>query len=296
MTAVSVIVPAHGAWPQVTRLVAQLRDQHGLDALDVVVVDDASPEEPPRSLRADIIRRRTNGGFGAAVNSGLAGVRSPLTLIMNSDVEIGPRFVADLVAAAAPWQPVVAGPAVFDGNGRPTSTARRFPRPRHQIVEWLVPLARWRHTSVVRRAIGHDTRCGPGEVRPVDWLVGAALLVPTESLRAVGGFDERFFMNCEEVDLQRRLRSIGVGSVYLGTVSCTHYGGGSSEEGSRRRWLVEARFEYARKWGGHRRLRAGLAAATATNFAWNLARRATGRAVAPCQVARSEWALATGGP
>lgn len=288
---VSAVIPHYGDPAPTLALVDALRAQTSGPDLEVVVSDDASPQPFPQTEGVTVVRRECNGGFGANVNSGAAAASGDLLLVLNSDLEIGPTFVADLVAAAAPWQPCVAGPATVRPDGSPDHTARHFPRVRHQAVEWLVPLARWRHTRVLHEAVGHDTRAVPGRTLPVDWLVGAAILVPTAEFRAVGGFDERFFMNAEEVDLQRRLRGRGVPSVYCGTVHVVHEGGGSSGDGARRRaWLVEGRTRYAQKWGGRRRLRAALTAASVVNLGWDAARAAAGRPTAPLRTFRREMA------
>lgn len=286
---VSAVVPHFGDPAPTLALVDALRSQEGSWALEIIVSDDASPEPFPQTAGVTLVRRDRNGGFGANVNSGAAAATGDLLLVLNSDLEIGPTFVADLVAAAAPWQPCVAGPAIVRPDGEPDFTGRHFPRVRHQTAEWLVPLARWRHTRVLHEAVGHDTRAVPGRILPVDWLVGAAILVPTAEFRAVGGFDERFFMNAEEVDLQRRLRDRGLPRVYCGSVHVIHEGGGSSGDGDRRRaWLVEGRARYARKWGGWRRQRAALTAAAAVNLGWAAARRAAGRPAAPIRTFRRE--------
>ncbi len=291
---VGVVVPHHGDPSPTLATVAALRDQVGV-ALEVVVVDDASPEPFPPADGATVLRRERNGGFGAAVNTGVAEVSAPLLLVLNSDVSFGSSFVADLVRAARPWLPAVVGPLVRDEDGTPAPTARHFPTVAHQAVEWLTPLARFRGTRAAHEAVGHDTRAVPGAVLPVDWVVGAAMLLPTAVFRAVGGFDERYFMNSEEVDLQRRLRDLGVASVFAGTVALTHVGGGSSDPALRRRWLVESRLEYAARWGGRRRLTAALTAATAVNAGVNAGRRLAGRDVHPVATARAELALIRGG-
>ncbi|WP_307835763.1 glycosyltransferase family 2 protein [Phycicoccus sonneratiae] len=292
---VAVVVPHHGDPTPTLTTVRALLAQEDV-ALEVVVADDASPEPFPDVPGVTVVRRARNGGFGAAVGSGVEPVTAPLLLVLNSDVCFNPTFVADLVAAAAPWQPAVVGPLVLDPDGTPAPTARHFPTTTHQVVEWLTPLARFRGRRALREAVGHDTRAVPGAVLPVDWVVGAAMLLPTAAFRAVGGFDERYFMNSEEVDLQRRLRGAGVPSVFAGTVSLTHVGGGSSDPGLRRRWLVESRMAYAGRWGGRRRLVAALTAATAVNAAANTARRVAGRDVAPLATARQELRLIRGGP
>jgi N-acetylglucosaminyl-diphospho-decaprenol L-rhamnosyltransferase len=259
-----------------------------------VVVDDHSPEPFPDVPGTEVLRRAFNGGFGAAVNTGVERARHPLLLILNSDVSMAPSFVDDLVAVAEPWMPAVVGPLVVDREGAPSWSARHFPTTRHHVVEWLTPLARFRHHRLLHEGVGHDTRALPGEVLPVDWLVGAALLLPTEAFLAVGGFDEGYFMNSEEVDLQRRLRGLGIPSVFAGTLTLTHTGGGSSDPARRREWLVRSRLRYADLWGGRRRLVTGLTAATAVNAVANTGRRMAGRQVRPVATAREELRLIRG--
>lgn len=289
---VSVIVPHYGDPAPAVELVEALQHQQGDIAAQIVVCDDHSPEPFPDVPGVTVVRRETNGGFGSAVNSGVASATGDRLLILNSDLEITPTFVADLVKAAEPWMPAVCGPWIVDHKGRYTYTGRKFPTVAHQMVEWLTPLARWRSHHALHAMVGHDVACTEGATTPVDWLVGAVLYLPTDAFRSVGGFDETFHMNSEEVDLQYRLRQRGVPSIQLGGVRVTHEGGGSSGDTERRRrWLVESRLHYADKWGSRRRLQGALIAATAVNFMHNLGRRVLGRPLDPVGVARFEWDL-----
>ncbi len=291
---VTVVVPHYGPAEPTRALLDALATQLTGRPVQVVVVDDCSPEPFPDSPGAVVVRRGSNGGFGAAVNTGAALAQHGLLLVLNSDLEVGATFVDDLCAAAEPWMPAVVGPAVLDADGGLARTGRHFPTAGHQVVEWLTPLARFRDRPLLHEAVGHDTRCRPGVVTPVDWLVGAVLLLPTDAFLGVGGFDEGYFMNSEEVDLQRRLRGRGIPSVYVGTAEVTHRGGGSTDPDRRRAWLVDSRMRYAATWGGERRLRAGLRAATMANLAWNGGRRMLGRPVHPLETARAELSLLSG--
>jgi len=289
-TAVTVVIPHHGSPGPTRDLLASLDTQAVARPVQVVVVDDASPEPFPAVDGFQVVRREVNGGFGSAVNSGAAVAEHPLLLVLNSDLEIGPDFLPALLAAAAPWLPAVVSPRVVGHDGRPAWTGRHFPTVGHQTVEWLTPLARFRDWPCLHEAVGHDTRAAQGAT-VVDWVVGAAMLLPTADFRAVGGFDERFFMNAEEVDLQRRLRDRGLPAVVLDAPTVTHEGGGSSDPERRRQWLVASRLAYAEKWGGRRRLQAALTTATAVNLLWNGGRRVAGRPVHPIRTARHELDL-----
>ena len=206
---VTVVIPHYGDPAPTLALVDRLLADPG-DALAAVVVsDDASPTPYPEAhdRRLTVVRRERNGGFGANVNTGLAAVTTELALVLNSDAEITGAQIDALVVAAAPYQPAVVSPQVVNGDGTPQWSGRHFPTVLHQTVEWLTPLARFRHLDVLHEAVGHDVAAArSASPVAVDWVMGAVLLLPMAQVRAVGGFDEEYFMNSEEVDLQRRLR------------------------------------------------------------------------------------------
>ncbi|MDP5227724.1 MULTISPECIES: glycosyltransferase family 2 protein [Arthrobacter] len=267
---VTIVIPHYGPAEQTRSLVRSLRQQfHG----PIVVVDDAYPEPYETGDSEILVRRDSNGGFGSSVNSGLAGVSTTHAVVLNSDLTFGEGFIGALQRAVERWPEAVLSPQILGHDGCPQWVGRHFPRVVHQFVEWLTPLARFRHLRLLHEAVGHDTRVSTGDV-PVDWVMGAAMVLPMEAVRAVGGFDERFFMNCEEVDLQRRLAARGVHAVVICDAIAVHEGGGSSESGRRRQWLVDARFVYAGKWGGARPLRVALTVASHINFLVNMIRQA----------------------
>lgn len=290
MAGISIVIPHYGAPGPTAALVGALLSQAGAAMVEVIVSDDASPQAFPDTPGAVVVRNERNGGFGSAVNTGAKWARHDLLLILNSDLQVGPTFVADLLKAAEPWMPAVASPRVVSPGGEVEWTGRHFPTVSHQLVEWLTPLARWRDSPRLHEAVGHVTAARTSDT-VVDWVVGAAMLLATADFRAVGGFDERYFMNSEEVDLQRRLRERGVRSVALVHPVVIHEGGGSSDPEKSRSWLVTSRLRYADKWGFRRRLVVALTLATGVNLVWNTGRRLLGRPVSPWITARSEMRL-----
>ncbi|MFL0458250.1 glycosyltransferase family 2 protein [Brachybacterium paraconglomeratum] len=306
------IIPVHGEVAAVLPLLESLCGEAVPAAqrpARVVLVDDASPVPVPAGELPDgveLVRRPANGGFGAAVNTGLDALAAPVgaadaaggpaiehALVLNSDLQIPPGFCADLLAHALPWMPAVVGCRNVGEDGGSGYAARYFPTISHQVVEWLVPLASQRHRDVLHRAVGHDLDAerGSGMV-PVDWVSGAVLLLPLAEVREAGGFDEGYFMYTEEVDLQLRLRRAGIPALLDADLEVRHVGGGSSGgEARRRRWLVGARMRFARKHGHVHLLRGAMTLATGVNLLWNSARRAAGRDVAPLAVAREELDL-----
>jgi N-acetylglucosaminyl-diphospho-decaprenol L-rhamnosyltransferase len=287
---VTVVVPHYGDPGPTLLLIDRLARQRRV-GLQVIVVDDHSPTPFPDTSGVDVVRRASNGGFGSTVNSGAALAKHDLLLILNSDVEFDDTFVAELVENASPWMPAVVSPRVQNRSGNDEWVGRHFPRIRHQFVEWLHPLARLRPR--LHDAVGRDADA-LGSTSVVDWVAGVAMLIPTAAFRSIDGFDERFFMNSEEIDLQRRLRERGVPSVVLREPTLVHEGGGSTPTSSSRQWLVSSRLTYARKWSGatgEYALRGALLSASVINLAWGMLRALGGRHTYPVATFREELRL-----
>ncbi|MDY3677854.1 MAG: glycosyltransferase family 2 protein [Actinomyces urogenitalis] len=294
MTSVSVIIPFHGDPAPTVRLVRALQAGHPAHLSEVIISDDCSPTPFPQTDGVMVVRRPENGGFARAVNSGASRATGDLLLVLNSDLALAPGFIDRLIARSAAWMPAVVTVPLKDPAGRTGHAGRHFPRTLHYVSEWLLPLARLHHLRPVQEAIGHDTLADGSHDETADWVVGALMLVPRTAFLAVGGMDERFYMNSEEVDLQRRLREIGVPSVVLGGEHAEHEGGGSSEPGHRAGWMLDGRRRYERKWRGRRGLLAlesGMLSASCVNLVWNTFRAALGRQTSPVETARTQYSL-----
>lgn len=288
---VSVIIPHYGEPDPTCDLITILCGQ----ADEIIIADDASPEEFPEIEGVRVVRRPDNGGFGAACNSGAQAASGDYLLFLNSDAVVSDTFVSDLVGAAKPWQPCVAGPRLDEGARGINPSARHFPVMTHRVVEWLVPLAHFHDRRWMSRAFGHDVNAMDATTPvPTDWVVGAAMLIPRRAFEAVGGFDEFFYMNSEEVDLQRRLNTQGVRAVFVPSVVVQHQSGGSSDPAKRLGWVVDSWRRYERKWGHERALQVALSAATGVNFVWNTGRRLLKRPVRPLAEAAVQWGAVWG--
>lgn len=290
----SVVIPFYGDPTPTLHLLKSLRAQDQAPATEIIVSDDASPTHFPETEGVTVVRRPENGGFARAVNSGAAAATGRYLLILNSDLAIHPSFLRDLWHAAHAWMPAVATIPLASPHGKSSWTGRHFPRPLHYGTEWLTPLARLRHLQALHELLGHDTLADGSHDEVSDWVVGALMLIPMDAYRAVNGMDESFYMNSEEVDLQLRLRHLGLPSVVLGGVSVMHEGGGSSNPDGRTAWMMDGRRRYEAKWNGQlglRRMEAVMIGVSAVNFLWNTLRAMRGAAIAPHEVTKRELQL-----
>lgn len=215
----------------------------------VTVVDNASPDDclaTVSDLPIEIVRSSRNGGFSFGCNLGAAGATAPYLLFVNPDARLHASALDALVEhlEAHPSAGLV-GPRIVESDGALAYSQRRFPRRRSTFAQAIFlhrlrPHAAW-SDEVVR---DEGAYAGPGSP---EWVSGACVLVRREAFEAVGGWDEDFFLYCEDTDLCRRLWSAGWQVRYEPAAVISHVGGASSEEGQTRAIAASSRITYARK-------------------------------------------------
>lgn len=288
---VSAVIPHYGNAEPTLALVQNLHAQVYEGDIEIIISDDNSPLPFPSIDGVRVVRRQKNGGFGQNANTGVAKATGQWLIILNSDLEIDEYFVADMVSEAQKQAHAVLSPQVLGHDGIGQYVARKFPRTFFHAWNWFTPLARFRDTQWWHRYAGHDIRAESGKTVRTDWLMGACLMMPLSAFRQVGGFDDRFFMNSEEVDLQRRLKDAGYPAVFVGNVQVLHEGGGSSESSKRRQWLTESYFIYEDKWTRHKTLAPTLTAVSLLNLGFNSLRALRNSSVSPLKTFGEEITL-----
>lgn len=222
----------------------------------VVVVDNASSdgsldglEDVPLPLQ--ILRNSSNRGFGAACNQGAAGSTSDLLLFLNPDVYVTANALSVPVAflSEAGQQDVGAvGIQLRDGHGVVSRSSARVPTvatigARSLGLDVLFP--RWM-PSLFLTEWDHAT------TRELEHVIGAFYLVRTALFTELGGFDERFFVYLEDLDLSVRIRARRQRIVYLANVFAEHTGGGTSDaiKALRITYSLHSRIQYGYKHFG----------------------------------------------
>ena len=180
--------------------------------LELVVVDNASTDGSVETLRqarpgVRIVRSGGNLGYARAANLGIAATSAPVVAILNPDTVLAPGVGAALMARFAAEPDLgAAGPRLENTDGTVYPSARRIPSLPDAVGHGLLFFV-WRDNPFTRRY--RETGADPARPRDVDWLSGAALWLRRAALDDVGGWDERYFMYVEDVDLCWRLRRAG---------------------------------------------------------------------------------------
>jgi len=228
----------------------------------VIVVDNGSTDETLALVRGfgeriELIETGANLGFGRAANLGAARGRSELITLLNPDATTTAATIDLLIAELERGGDRVwaVGPALLDREGRRDYSARGFPTARNGLVNrrWLIAFPRSRNAEL-RRFLTMDADRETSF--DADWLSGAFLVVRRKVFEELGGFDPRFFLYYEEVDLFLRARQRGYAARYVGQAVATHAIGGSSRKVSVKAalWRVQSFHKYHRK-----HLRKGIA-------------------------------------
>lgn len=198
----------------------------------VVMADNGSTDGAPEAAlerypNVSLLRTGANLGYGGAVNRAVdAYLRDPsysgdaeFFVVANPDVQWGPRSIDEMLEAAARWpQAGALGPLIRDPDGTVYPSARHQPSlirgGMHAVVGPFWKRNPW--TAAYRQE-----RHEPSE-RTVGWLSGSCLLLRRAAYDQVQGFDERYFMYMEDVDLGDRLAAAGWSNVYVPSAEILH--------------------------------------------------------------------------
>jgi N-acetylglucosaminyl-diphospho-decaprenol L-rhamnosyltransferase len=190
-----------------------------------------------------LICNRDPVGYGANLNQGVRALPDVVAaaLLLNDDAFVQPGALAGLVRCVGGDVGLVGG-LVRDAQRRAVPSAFRFPSVASELVSLtLLPepfRTRLAHRCVL--SVASDVSA------PVDWVLGAAMLVRLDAFDGVSGFDERFFLYSEETDLARRLSLAGWRCVLEPRAEVVHLGESSTQSLRYRAMVREARGLYVR--------------------------------------------------
>ncbi len=216
----------------------------------VVMADNGSTDGAPEAAVAahpnvELLRTGSNLGYGSAVNMAvrkyLADSDAEYFVVANPDVQWGPDSIDNLLEAARRWPGAGAlGPLIRDPDGTIYPSARLQPSlvrgGMHAVVGSVWKSNPW--TAAYRQE-----NLEPSE-RVVGWLSGSCLLLKRSAFDRIAGFDERYFMYMEDVDLGNRIAKAGWQNVYVPAAEVLHDKGHSTGRDPARNLAAHHRSTY----------------------------------------------------
>jgi N-acetylglucosaminyl-diphospho-decaprenol L-rhamnosyltransferase len=207
---------------------------------EVIVVDNASPEGRIEILeqqfpQVKIVRSDKNIGFAGANNLGFRQSSGQHVLLLNPDTKlIGPAITIMLEQIdSLPDAGIVGCKLLNTDLSTSTSSIQKFPTILNQLlnVEYLrlafpsFPL--W-DISPLFSETSHPIK--------VEVIPGACMMLKRDTFERVGLLTEDYFMYAEDIDLNYKLRKLGLSSYYVGAAQIVHHGGGSSSRQKVSQW------------------------------------------------------------
>ena len=243
-----VVTVTYSPGPHLERFLSSLSLATDLP-VTVVMADNGSTDGAPESAAqrfpgTRLLRTGENLGYGRAVNRGVASLESSTSdfiVVANPDVVWGPGSIDALLEAMTRWPTAGAvGPLIRDPDGSVYPSARHLPSlirgGMHAVVGPVWKNNPW--TKAYRQE-----RQEPSE-RAVGWLSGSCLLMRRTAFEQIGGFDERYFMYMEDVDLGDRLARAGWLNVYVPDAEILHDKGHSTGRDPARNLAAHHRSTY----------------------------------------------------
>ncbi|SFP88755.1 Glycosyltransferase, GT2 family [Amycolatopsis arida] len=242
---VSVVIPTYGKWEYTRRCLASIETNLPTTPFEVVVVDDASPDDAAdrvaRCPGVRLVRAPRNLGFVGACNLGAEHARGELLMFLNNDTEVRPGWLDNLV-----------------------DTLDTRPDVGLVGAKLVYPDGRLQECGGIIWSDGTGWNYGRGEpadephfqtVRDVDYCSGAAILVRREVFDRVGGFDARYApAYYEDTDLAFAVRAAGMRTLVQPASVVVHHEGvsnGTDTSSGLKRYQEINRATFVAKWARH---------------------------------------------
>jgi GT2 family glycosyltransferase len=244
-----VIVNWHSS-EYVRRCVASVLENTRNLSHEIIVVDSGSFDGCGAMLYANFptvqfVQSERNIGFGRANNRGARGARGAALLFLNPDTELRNNAIEALYARlqTLPNAGVLGCRLVNTDGSLQITCVQPFPTILNQVLnvgelQRRFPGIRW----WVSAATFENAR----EPCPVEVIAGACMMMRRRVYESVGGFDPRFFMYAEDLDICHRIAAAGYVNYYVPGGEIVHHGGGCADLNPGRFSIVMKRASVAR--------------------------------------------------
>ena len=205
-------VVSHGQLELVNNLLFDLTQ---CDLKDCIIIVRSNIEEniqiSAQNLDCIHVKNLRPAGFSCNHNRNFEMKKSKYFAVLNPDLKIiDPKIFQKLIRILKDNTKSLVCPRIVDSNGYLEDNARNFPK----IFELLKRLC-----SFKTKKLGRDAK---GKIEKVDWCAGMFQLYPSSLYLSMEGFDEKYFLYCEDVDMGLRLKRNGFSTLVCGNTWVEH--------------------------------------------------------------------------
>ncbi len=241
MPQATISIVSHGHGELLHRTLGDLQQQSVRSQLHVRVTLNLPGEELDLAafpgLHIHVLRNSTPQGFGANHNAALCDAPGDWFFVVNPDVRITDVDAIQKLMRAGPAMPTsspmlgLRAPRIISSDGKPEDAVRA------NLSPWSLVA---RHGLNRREALPvTSTQIG----QPFFWVAGMFMAIPSAVYREIGGFDERYFLYCEDYDISARIYLRGYRLEIRDDVRVIHDGQRQSRKtGKYLRWHLQSLF------------------------------------------------------
>lgn len=210
---ISISIVSHRQANLVNALLADIRQFCSDVSLEVIltvnVEEDISFDTGGYDFPIRVINNSSPKGFGENHNAAFGLATGEYFCVLNPDIRLTVNPFPVLIEQAKDANVGLVAPLISNNEGEQEDSARKFPTP----------------LEIVRKVFGGESATHIETQQPIampDWVAGMFMLFPRKIFKEIGGFDERYFLYYEDVDLCARLTLAGYQILLCSTVSVTH--------------------------------------------------------------------------
>ncbi len=191
---------------------------------EIIVVDNNSSDESCEMIKqlfpnVHLLENKDNVGFSKANNQGVAVAKGDYVCVLNPDTVVAEDSFSQLLDFSESIKNIgIVSCKLIDGAGRFLPESKRNIPTRLVAIKKLIGLSKSYYVSNVKM----------NEVGESPIFVGALMLLKKNLYEHVGGFDERYFMYGEDIDLSYSILNAGYNNYYYGKTTVIHYKGEST--------------------------------------------------------------------
>jgi len=227
---------------------------------EMILVNNASPDgsidmvkekylgRPELAAKIKLIESKANLGFGGGNNLGLKAAQGDYILLLNSDTKVDPDNLQVMMDFMKSRPDVGAATCKLVMSNGEIDRASRRSEP--NLVRSFFRL--FGLQSLFPKLFGgyNMLNSDPEKEGELEACTAAYMMISRKCYEAVGGFDERFFMYAEDLDLCRRIREAGFKIWWYPKTSCIHFRGQSSKKTPQKmlKAFHDANWIYYKKW------------------------------------------------
>jgi GT2 family glycosyltransferase len=226
---ISVIIVSYNNPDLLKQTLLSLKTHH--KNFETIIVDNSDRNDVEKMISKEFPdaifkRMESNVGFGKANNIGIQQSNGEIIVFLNSDVVFEGEVISQLVRELEKENSIgIIGPKLLNADKSLQYSCCNFPSATDIIKAEI-----WGDYSVKSWYL---TDWDHRQRRNVDYISGALMIMRKEIFESFGGFDDRFFMYSEEVDLCYRLKKTGYHIAYFPDVQAIHIGGASTSNNDR---------------------------------------------------------------